>query len=338
MTMSWERLCTRLLCGVTACLVPLLLSGCGDSPTAGAPDGQSEGQYTIVCTTGMVSDIVQQVAGTRATVVTLMGEGVDPHLYVPTRSDVVRLRDADVIFYSGLLLEGQMQHTFETLSSNGKPVFAVTADLSQSELLAPPEFEGHPDPHVWNDVTLWSRAVETIATRLGEYDAERAEEYHERSAAYRQQLEALDDYARSTIASIPQSGRYLVTAHDAFGYFSRAYGIPVESVQGITTESEPGVDDINRLVDLLVSKKLPAIFVESSVNSANLEAVVSGAQSRNWEVKHGGTLFSDAMGAQGTYEGTYIGMIDHNVTTIAQALGGQAPERGMQGKLGNRKP
>lgn len=324
---------TRLLSWSVLSSIFLLIAGCEQSQMTGGARNRSPDGYSIVCTTGMVADLVRQVAGERATVEALMGEGVDPHLYVPTRSDIVRLNDADVVFYNGLLLEGQMEHTFRTLASGGKPVHAVTADLPADELLTPPEFEGHPDPHVWNDVSLWSRAVESVAARLSEHDPDHAAEYQQRAAAYREQLAQLDEYARTAIGSIPESSRFLVTAHDAFGYFSRAYGIPVESVQGITTESEPGVNDINRLVDLLVRRKLPAIFVESSVNSANLEAVINGARSRNWDVRNGGTLYSDAMGAEGTYEGTYIGMIDHNVTTITRALGGTAPERGMQGRL-----
>lgn len=319
---------------VATLLLPLI-AGCGAANSNDAPQ-RPAGTYSILCTTGMVSDIVRQVAGARATVTSLMGEGVDPHLYVPTRSDIVRLRDADVVFYNGLLLEGQMQQTFKKLASQ-KPVFGVTEDIPQNELRTPAEFEGHPDPHVWMDVSLWSRAVETVASRLAEYDPEHADEYRANAAAYREKLDALEEYARKSIASIPEPQRYLVTAHDAFGYFSDAYGIRVESVQGITTESEPGVNDINRLVDLLVTKKLPAIFVETSVNSANLEAVISGARSRGWEVRTGGTLFSDAMGKEGTYEGTYIGMMDHNITTITRALGGDAPERGLNGELSSSK-
>ncbi len=314
-------------CGL---LLMFVAAGCGPM----TPEvGEVGSKVAIVCTTGMVADIVSQVAGQHAEVTTLMGEGVDPHLYVPTRSDIVRLQEADVIFYSGLLLEGHMQATFESMSEGGKPVFAVTADIDPGDLRTPEQFQGHPDPHVWNDVSLWSQAVATVAARLADHDPAHAEAYRANADAYRAELQQLDEYARKVIASIPESQKILVTAHDAFEYFSRAYGIPVESVQGITTESEPGVNDINRLVDLLVKQKVPAIFIESSVNSANLQAVINGAQSRGWTVNTGGTLFSDAMGAEGTYEGTYVGMIDHNATTIATALGGDAPRGGMNGKL-----
>lgn len=319
--------------GLLALLLLATTIGCGPAASTSHTDGASRDALLIVCTTSMVADIVSEVVGDHAQVVSLMGEGVDPHLYVPTRSDIVRLQEADIVFYNGLLLEGQMQSTFESMSNGGKSVFAVTAEIPQSELRTPAEFEGHPDPHVWNDVPLWSRAVETVALRLAEVAPEHADTFRANAIAYQDELKTLDAYVRDVIATIPESRRYLVTAHDAFEYFSRAYDIPVESVQGITTESEPGVDDINRLVDMLVSNEVPAIFVESSVNAANIRSVIEGAKDRGWDVSTGGTLFSDAMGAAGTYEGTYIGMIDHNATTITLALGGDAPVTGMNGKL-----
>lgn len=314
------------------------ISGCSSNQgvgTAGNGRSGSTGAGQIVCTTAMVADIVRQVVGDRYEVDGLMGEGVDPHLYKPTTSDTAQLSEAVVIFYSGLMLEGPMQHPLESLAKGGKPVFAVTADIPEDKLRTPPEFEGHPDPHVWMDVALWSLAVDTVAARMSDIDAEHADTYRANADAYQEQLMQLDEYARQAISTIPQSRRYLVTAHDAFSYFSRAYGIPVESVQGITTESDPGVDDIVRLVDLLVSKKIPALFVESSVNEDNLVAVMEGAQQKGWTVRTGGTLYSDAMGTGGTYEGTYIGMIDHNVTTVTRALGGEAPPAGLNGKLSN---
>jgi manganese/zinc/iron transport system substrate-binding protein len=312
------------------------LAGCGSQQSSGdRTDGShgSSGNRTIVCTTGMVADIVRQVVGDRYNVVGLMGEGVDPHLYKPTTSDTAQLSEADVIFYNGLMLEGPMQHPLEALARNGKLVSAVTAEIPKQKLRTPEGFEGHPDPHVWMDVSLWSLAVESIVATMSEYDTEHAETFRSNADSYLEQLTALDEYARESIGTIPQTHRYLVTAHDAFSYFSEAYGIQVESVQGITTESDPGVDDVIRLVDLLVSKKIPALFVESSVNEDNLRAVLEAAQKKGWTVRTGGTLYSDAMGTKGTYEGTYIGMIDHNVTTITRALGGDVPAAGLNGKL-----
>jgi manganese/zinc/iron transport system substrate-binding protein len=289
--------------------------------------------YAIVTTCGMVTDIVREVAGDRARVTGLMGEGVDPHLHKPTRDDVAKLLNADVVFYSGLMLEGRMTDTFLKIARRGTPVYPVTELLDEKFLLEPEEFEGHTDPHVWMDVSGWSGAVEAVAKSLAEIDPPNAAYYRANAARYRAELAKLHEYAKTSIASVPAPHRVLVTAHDAFNYFGRAYGVEVRGIQGISTESEAGVADINRLVDFLVERKIPAIFVESSVSDKNIRALIEGCKSRGHPVVIGGTLFSDAMGAPGTYEGTYIGMLDHNITTIARALGGKAPERGLNGKL-----
>ena len=197
----------------------------------------------------------------------------------------------------------------------------------------PSEFAGHFDPHVWMDVTAWSECGGFIAKALGEFDPTNADYYRDNATEYRAELKKLDEYARTVIATIPKDQRVLVTAHDAFGYFSRAYDIPVNSVQGLTTESDPDLNHINKLVDFIVERKVAAIFVETSVNPASINALLKGAAERGWKVKIGGTLFSDAMGQPGTYEGTYAGMIDHNATVIARALGGEAPKKGLNGKL-----
>jgi manganese/zinc/iron transport system substrate-binding protein len=280
----------------------------------------------------MVTDIVAQVAGDKARVVGLLGEGVDPHLYRPTRNDVKQLTDADVIFYSGLLLEGRIADLFAKMARQ-KPVFAVTEGIDESYLREPPEFGGHYDPHVWMDVAAWSACVGFVAQSLGEYDPTNSDYYRGRSDQYRAELKKLDEYARTTIATIPAAQRVLITAHDAFGYFARAYELEVKSVQGISTESQAAVNDINTLVDFIVNRQIKAMFVETSGSEKNIRAIIEGAEHQKWKVAIGGTLFSDAMGASGTYEGTYIGMIDHNVTTIARALGGQTPARGLHGKL-----
>lgn len=293
--------------------------------------------YNIVTTCGMVTDIVREVAGDKAKVTGLMGEGVDPHLYKPTRDDVAKLLQADVVFYSGLMLEGRMTDTFLKVSRKGTPVFAVTELLDEKFLLEPKEFAGHTDPHVWMDVKGWMAAVKAVARSLSEVDAANAARYQTNAERYVTQLAKLDDYAKQSLSSIPKERRTLITAHDAFNYFGRAYDIEVLGIQGISTESEAGVADINKLVDILVERKIPAIFVESSVSDKNIKALVEGSKSRGHTVRIGGQLFSDAMGKPGTYEGTYIGMIDHNVTIITRALGGQAPERGLNGKLAAHK-
>lgn len=289
--------------------------------------------YSIVTTCGMVTDIVREVAGDKARVTGLMGEGVDPHLYKPTRDDVARLLQADVVFYSGLMLEGRMTDTFLKIARKGTPVYPVTELLDEKFLLEPEEFAGHTDPHVWMDAAGWMAAVKVVARSLAELDAANAAYYEQNARRYSDTLGKLNDYARRALASIPREHRVLVTAHDAFNYFGRAYGLEVRGIQGISTESEAGVADINKLVDFLVERKIPAIFVESSVSDKNIKALIEGCRSRGHQVAIGGTLFSDAMGPAGTYEGTYLGMIDHNVTVITRALGGEAPERGLNGKL-----
>jgi manganese/zinc/iron transport system substrate-binding protein len=314
-------------------LIGLGLSGCSESPSAATSSAANDKVWRIVTTTGMVTDIVREVAGPRAEVTALMGAGVDPHLYKPTRNDMKRLLEADAVFYSGLVLEGRMTDTFTQLANQGKRVMPVTAGLDETKLREPPEFAGHYDPHVWMDVPLWSGCVATVADELAKLDPTHADEFRQRAVAYRARLAELDEYVAKVINSIPESQRVLVTAHDAFGYFGQRYGLEVRSVQGVTTESEAGVQDVNRLVDFLVERKLPAIFVESSVNSKNIRAVIEGCAAQGVTVAVGAELYSDALGEAGTYEGTYIGMIDANATRIARALGGNPSAGGWQGKL-----
>lgn len=317
-------------------ILALLLTGCGgDTPSESAPDrnGSSTAAITIVTTTGMVRDVVAHVAGDHAGVVSLMSSGIDPHLYKPTRSDVKRIIDSDLVFYSGLLLEGKMTETFDRAESSGKPVHALTERLEPSSLLDPEGFAGHHDPHVWMDPSMWAQAVDVARDVLAEHDPAHADVYAENAESYKQALLELDAYCERILTSVPEHQRVLVTAHDAFGYFGRRFGFQVVGIQGISTESEAGVRDIERLVDLIVEREISAVFVESTVSERNINALIAGAQARGHTVTIGGELFSDAMGDEGTYEGTYIGMIDHNATTIARSLGGQAPERGYQGKL-----
>ena len=321
-----------VLAAIAASFVLLLVSACGD----GAGDGDaagSEAPLAIVATTGMAGDIARNVAGERAEVTVLMGSGVDPHLYSPTRSDVRRMLDADVIFYNGLLLEGKMTDSLIRAAGSGKRVHAVTELLDESYLLEPAEFEGLHDPHVWMDPIAWTKAVEVVRDKLIELDPDGESSYRANAAAYLDELAALDAYAERVLSSVPESRRVLVTAHDAFNYFGERYNYEVVGIQGISTESEAGVRDIERLVDLLVERQIGAVFVESTVSERNIRALISGAESRGRTVEIGGELYSDAMGPSGAYEGTYVGMIDHNVTTIARALGGDAPAGGMNGDL-----
>jgi manganese/zinc/iron transport system substrate-binding protein len=302
-------------------------------PVAVTAASDFKGKYPIqaAATVGMVADIVRQVAGDKVEVTNIIGSGVDPHVYSPTRSDVSVLLKSDIVFYSGLLLEGQMADILVKVSRK-RPVYAVT-ELLQAEYLIHDEATAHSDPHVWMDVQGWMKAVTVVADALAEFDPTNADVYRKNAASYQTRLQRLDGYAKSSIASIPDNQRVLVTAHDAFNYMSRAYGIEVMGIQGLSTESEAGLKDINRLVSLLVDRRIPAVFVETSVSDKNVKALIEGAAARGHQVVIGGELFSDAMGAAGTYEGTYEGMIDHNVTIITRALGGNAPEKGMQAKL-----
>ena len=307
----------------------VLLASCGqppDSPAARTADGP----FGIVATTGMIGDVAAQIAGDRAKVQTLIGEGVDPHLYKPAAMDVRMLQGADMVFYNGLMLEGKMSDVLGRLGQSGKRLYAVSDGMEGYVMTSA---NGHHDPHIWMDVAGWTQAARVITTRLREFDPPHADAYAQRSAAYIKELEKLDAYARTSLTSIPEPQRVLVTAHDAFSYMARAYVLQVRGIQGISTESEAGLKDIETLVRFLVDRKIPAVFVETSVSRKNIQALIEGASAAGHEVRIGGTLFSDAMGAAGSYEGTYIGMIDHNVTTITRALGGTAPEKGLNGKL-----
>ena len=310
-----------LFCALVACQ---LQAAAADEPAK---------KLTIVATTGMIADIVRNVTGDRAEVISLMGEGVDPHLYKPTRSDIAQLTGADVVFYNGLLLEGKMTDALIRVATSGKKVFAVTELLDAQYLLEPREFQGHYDPHVWMDPQAWSKATEAVREKMSQIDAAGAAQYAAQSEKYINELTALDTYAEKVLTSVPAATRVLITAHDAFNYFGRRYGFEVVGIQGISTESEAGVQDIERIVKLLTERKIKAVFIESTVSDRNVKALIEGAGARGHTVTIGGTLFSDAMGKPGTYEGTYVGMIDHNVSTIASALGGTIPEHGMHGRL-----
>jgi len=328
---------SSLVCGILL-LAMCSFNGCDpiNRTTRSAPGGS--GPLRVIATTSMVGDLVRHVAGSRADVTNLMGEGIDPHLYRPTSRDLGLMMQADLIFYSGLGLEGAMQAAFERVEKQGKTVVPVTRGLPEEKLIFSKRFAGHPDPHVWNDVSLWAECLREVETVLASQLPDHAAEFAQNAEQYRTELEALDNYAHQALSSVPERTRVLVTAHDAFSYFSRTYHLEEKSVQGITTESEPGVQDINQLVDFLAKTHVPALFVEATVNSENLHAVLEGTRQRGWTVRIGGMLYSDSMGRPGTYEGTYLGMIDHNVTTITRALGGTAPERGYQGKLTVTEP
>lgn len=291
----------------------LAVSACGNKRIAPSRDGVIQ----VAATTGMVADIVNEVGGDRVRVTSLMGPGVDPHLFKASRGDMIELDRAELIFYNGLHLEGKMTRILEQMGRM-KPVVPVAENIDPNRLIRTED--GQPDPHVWFDVKLWIEAAETVRDHLIQADPDRKENYEARAAAYIEELEELDRYVREQIASIPKERRVLVTAHDAFSYFGQAYDIEVVGLQGINTAAEYGLKDVQKLVNLLTERKIKAVFVESSVPKRSIEAVVKGASEKGHRVKIGGELFSDALGEAGTPEGTYIGMIRHNVDAIVSAL------------------
>lgn len=286
----------------------------------------------VVATTGMIADTVREIGGESVEVTALMGPGVDPHAYRQTRTDILAMSRADLIVANGLYLEAQMEDLLGEFAQE-KSVLKAAETISSSALFDHEDYAGKFDPHVWMDPELWTVVANSIRDALIEARPEDADGFTARAADFAGRLRALDSYSSDVLGSVAGPSRVLVTAHDAFAYFGAAYGFEVLGIQGISTESEAGLQRISELVDLLVERNVGAVFVESSVSDRNVRALIEGAAARGHEVTIGGELYSDAMGAPGTYEGTFIGMIDHNVTTVASALGGAAPERGMSGKL-----
>ena len=286
---------------------------------------------TIVATTGMIADAAARLTGLPVT--SLMGPGMDPHGYRQTRSDIAKLARADLVLWHGLYLEAQMEEFLLHLARN-RPVIAVAEALPRDRLRGHEDYANRFDPHVWMDPTLWALVVAEIARALSTTLPGLAPQIATALPGYQTEIAALDRYTREVLASVPPEARLLVSAHDAFGYFGRAYGFEVQGIQGLSTNSEAGLSRIAELVDLLVARRVPAVFVETSVSDRAVRALIEGAAAKGHSLRIGGTLYSDAMGPEGSYEGTWLGMIDANVTTIARALGGQAPEAGRIGQLG----
>lgn len=292
----------------------------------------SQAPLTVVATTGMIADAALQVGGDLVQVQALMGAGVDPHAYRQTRSDIVSTARADLVLWHGLYLEAQMEEFLLELAETNN-VVPVAGALPHEVLLGSEDYADRFDPHVWMDPDLWADVVQVVQVVLSDALPDAADAIAANTQAHLAEIDALSDYSDTVLASVPETARVLLTAHDAFNYFGEAYGFEVIGIQGISTESEAGLQRIGELVELLVTCDIGAVFVESSVSDRNIRALIEGAAARGHTVTIGGELYSDAMGADGTYEGTWIGMIDHNVTTIARALGGDASEGGMQGML-----
>lgn len=300
---------------ILAALTIMMLVSC----SSGTKNEGKTDRLTIVTTTGMIGDAVRNIVGDSAEVIALMGPGVDPHLYKATQGDLKKLTDADVVFYNGLHLEGKMGEVLEKLARI-KPVVAVGANIDDKKLRKVPEFNNNYDPHIWFDVSLWIEAVREVTRSLSEISPQQAEYFEKNTKDYIAKLEALHIWVTESIASIPQEQRILITAHDAFGYFGEAYDIEVKGLQGISTLSEYGLRDVSELAKFIASRKIKAVFIETSVSQKSINAVVEGVRERGFDVQVGGNLYSDAMGEEGTPEGTYEGMVKANVNTIVSAL------------------
>jgi len=276
-------------------------------------------KLTIVTTTGMIGDAVLNIVGDHAEVISLMGPGVDPHLYKVTQSDIKKLLNADAIFYNGLHLEGKMGEVLDQMAES-KPVIAIYKGLAETQLRATSEFHGNFDPHIWFSVQIWTDVVRFIGKSLTEIDQIHASFYQANTTKHVEELTSLHTWTTEQINSITEKQRVLITAHDAFGYFGREYGMEVKGLQGLSTAAEYGLKDVITMVDFITDNKINAVFVESSVSDRSIKAVMEGCKDKGHDLVIGGTLFSDAMGAKNKPEGTYVGMVKYNVSTIVKAL------------------
>ncbi len=294
----------------------LLLACC--CSTMGCQDSE-KARFTVVATTSMIGDAVKNIVEGHAKVITLMGPGVDPHAYKATQRDLQHLLKADIVFYNGLHLEGKMADILHKLSHK-RPIYAISEAIDEAQLLRDPDFPIGVDPHIWFDVRLWQQAVQYISEQLQAADPVAADHYKRNTACYLQQLDDLHRATYQAIQQIPASQRVLITAHDAFSYFGRAYAMEVRGLQGISTVSECGLKDITDLVKFIIQRNIKAIFLETSVPDRPLKAVVEGCQQRGHQVTVGGYLYSDTLGQANTPEGTYHGTVQANVQTIVNAL------------------
>jgi len=297
----------------------ILLFAFNGCRVAGSNRQAQPGQLKVVVTTGILADAVRHIGGENLYIVTLMGPGVDPHLYKASEGDVMELDKADIIVYQGLHLEGKMADILHKIG-RVKKVIAAGELVSEERLLSPPEFKGQHDPHIWFDLSIWAELVDSLSVRFAKLDTVHTEEYLANGARYSAELRALHSAIRDSIAIIPPNQRVLITAHDAFSYFGIAYGVEVRALQGLSTMSEYGLMDVTDLVDFIVKRKIKAIFVETSLPVRSIRAVQAGVRGKGHQVEIGGELYSDALGAVDTPEGTFIGMVKHNTTTIVKAL------------------
>lgn len=283
-------------------------------------NGQENGQFQVVTTTSMITDLVQNIGGDKVAVQGLMGAGVDPHLYKASEGDVSKLSNADMIFYSGLHLEGKLVEVFETMKRQNINTVAVSDALDKNDLIGSTLFASNYDPHIWFDVKNWQKITLFVADQLAKAQPQHKAEFEANAAAYLKKLETLENDIRAEIGTLPEDKRRLVTAHDAFNYFGKAYGFDVVGLQGLSTATEAGVQDVQKTAGYIIDHKVKAVFIESSVPRRTVEALQAAVNSKDHQVAIGGTLFSDALGNPGTPEGTYIGMFKFNVHTIVSSL------------------
>lgn len=294
----------------------LILTSCSKGEGAKVENGK----YNIVTTTTLVGDLVKNIGGENFNVTSLMGPGVDPHVYKASAGDVTRMQEADMVIYNGLHLEGKMGDVFEEIEGSEKLILAVSKDIDEEELLDFITNPGNFDPHIWFDVGLWKESAKTVSEGLKELDTENSSEYEKNLENYLKELDDLEIYIKNRIEELPEEKRILVTAHDAFSYFGRAYNFQVKGLQGISTTTEAGTSDVRELADFIVENKVKAIFVESSVPRKSIEALQEAVNSRGFAVEIGGELYSDSTGDGGTPEETYIGTFKANIDTIIDGL------------------
>lgn len=278
------------------------------------------GKLNVVATTSIFSDLVERIGGDKISLQGLMGPGVDPHLYKASEGDVSKLGRSDIIFYGGLHLEGRMADILERMHTQNKVTVPLGDSLNKSDLISSENFGGNYDPHIWFNVSYFKECAQTVANVLGSEDPENAEFYQNNNEVFQKELDELELELREKIEELAQEKRILVTAHDAFSYFGKEYGFTVIGLQGISTATEAGVRDVQRLRDYIVENKVKAIFIESSVPRRNIEALQKAVESQGHQVEIGGTLFSDALGPKDSDEGSYIGMFRYNVNTIVNSL------------------
>ncbi|WP_179349830.1 metal ABC transporter solute-binding protein, Zn/Mn family [Winogradskyella pacifica] len=293
--------------------ITLIFTACKD-------ESKDNGKLNIVTTTTMITDLVENIGGDMINIQGLMGSGVDPHLYKASEGDVSKLVNADIIFYSGLHLEGKLVEVLEKMESSQKTTIALSDALDENTLIGSEYFASNYDPHVWFDINYFEQFAKKVAAVLSKKDPKNTQKYEANKNAYILKLEALQNNIKQTIETLPKEKRILVTAHDAFNYFGKAYGFEVVGLQGISTATEAGVQDVQKLATFIIEKNIKAIFIESSVPKRTIEALQASVKSKGHDVEIGGTLYSDALGNAGTPEGTYIGMFEYNVNTIVNAL------------------